>query len=129
MFHSVQISQFPNKSIITSEQYEKLSNDELITDNEKVNEELFQLTEEQKKHYEEYKDRFQVYLKILNETDESFTDNTFIKAVYKSLSYGIEQNYLYVEMLLTEQNMLGIMMSNKDYLMSVSPTFKLINEH
>lgn len=129
MFHSVQISQFPNKSIITSEQYEKLSNDELITDNEKVNEELFQLTEEQKKHYEEYKDRFQVYLKILNETDESFTDNTFIKAVYKSLSHGIEQNYLYVEMLLTEQNMLGIMMSNKDYLMSVSPTFKLINEH
>ena len=122
-------STFPNKSIITSEQYEKLGNDELITDNEKVNKKLFQLTEEQKKHYEEYKDRFQVYLKILNETDESFTDNTFIKAVYKSLSYGIEQNYLYVEMLLTEQNMLGIMMSNKDYLMSVSPTFKLINAH
>ena len=121
------ISQFPNKSIITSEQYEKLGDDELITDNEKVNDELFKLTEEQKKHYEEYKDRFQVYLKILNETDEKFTENDFIKSVYKSLSNGIELQYSYVEMKLTEQNMLGIMLSNKDYLMKVSPTFELIN--
>ena len=129
MFHSVQISQFPNKSIISTSEYEKLGNDELITANEKVNDELIKLTEEQKKHYEEYKDRFQVYLKILNETDESFTNIEYVKNVYQSISNGIEQRYSYFKMLLTEQMMMGIMMSNKDYLMSASPTFKLINEH
>ena len=32
-------------------------------------------------------------------------------------------------MMKKKKMMMGIMMSNKDYLMSASPTFKLINEH
>ena len=115
---------FPNKSIISTTEYENMKDDIIREDDE----EMKNMTDAQMNTYNTYPDRFKLYIKILNEMPQSFTDIDFVKSVYKHLDEAIHTKISFIEQSLIEQNIMGIFLANKEYMLKVSPTFKLLDD-